>query len=87
MGLSALVGAILVIPLVGRVSVVLTGVVLSVLAVGAVISLRSRPRSTWELMAMYRGRLTTLYTSADQHEFEQVCRGLQRCLEKVGELD
>jgi hypothetical protein len=47
----------------------------------ATVSLRTMPKARWDLVAIYQGNLTTLFTTVDQREFEQVCRGLQRCLE------
>jgi hypothetical protein len=80
LGLSALAAALLVVPILGRASVVLATAALLVLAGSAAQSLR-RPAVEWQLMANYRGRATALFSSVDQREFDQVCRGLCRCLE------
>ncbi|WP_229076427.1 DUF6232 family protein [Actinoplanes sp. DH11] len=81
MGLSALAAAVVAIPLVGRLSMILGGLTVAVLLVQAAISLSRRPPASWELVAACDGRYAVLFSSVKQREFEQVCRGLQRCLE------
>ena len=81
LGLSALVASLVTVPVVGRVSGVLAIVTLTLLLVIVLMNLRFAPRVTWELIARYRGSSIVLFASTDQHEFEQVCRALQRSLE------
>ncbi|MEU4240415.1 DUF6232 family protein [Actinoplanes sp. NPDC026619] len=83
-GFTALVAAFLVVPIVGPVSEILTGLVAGVLLVGSVLSAGRRLSVRWELVAIYRGQPVTLFESADQTEFDQVRRGLQRALERNG---
>ncbi len=82
MGLSATGAALLVIPVVGPVSRILAGFAVLVLAVSAIASLGRRPVTRWDLVARHRGQATTLFSSADRTEFDQVCRGLRRSLER-----
>jgi uncharacterized protein DUF6232 len=81
LGLSALVSVFLVVPVVGRASAILAVVAVLGLLLYTAVSLRTMPKARWDLVAIYQGNLTTLFTTIDQREFEQVCRGLQRCLE------
>jgi hypothetical protein len=80
MGVSALVAALVTVPLAGRLPVALTVVVLGGLIVYSAVCLRTRS-SCWRLVAWYRGEVTMLFESPDQREFDQVCRGLLRSLE------
>jgi hypothetical protein len=50
-------------------------------AVGLVCAHRWPPE--YELLARYRGREVTLFTSRDQREFGQVSRAVQRAVEAV----
>jgi hypothetical protein len=81
LGLSALVSIFLVVPVLGRASAILAVVAVLGLLLYATVSLRTMPKARWDLEAIYQGHLTILFTTMDQREFEQVCRGLQRCLE------
>jgi len=82
MGVSALVGGILVVPAIGRASVVLTTVVVVALCLCAFVCLRIGPPAHRELVATYRGRRVVVFASDDQQEFGQVCRGIQRAMEQ-----
>jgi uncharacterized protein DUF6232 len=86
LGLSALVAAFLVVPIVGPASKVVAGSAAAILFLGSVINLRRRPPVRWELVATYKGRPVTLFEPADQTEFDQVCRGLRRALEQRTEV-
>ena len=82
MGVSALVGAAVAIPLVGPASRLLAGLLILVLGGCAALHLRRSDPVRWHLVADYEGSAITLFSSTDRTEFEQVCRGLQRCLEQ-----
>jgi hypothetical protein len=82
MGVSALVGGIVVVPVMGPVSVVLTTVVVTALLLCAFVCLRIGPPPHHELVATYRGRRVVVFSSDDQREFGQVCRGIQRAREQ-----
>ena len=79
MGVSALVAALVTLPL-ALPPAVLTVVVLGGLVVYAAVCLRTRS-SCWRLVASYQGEVTILFESPDEREFDQVCRGLLRSLE------
>ena len=81
LGVSSLGISVMVIPVVGRVSTVLAGVLVAILAISVVMNFRRENPVRWNLVGLYAGRVTTLFSSTDQSEFEQVCRGLQRSLE------
>lgn len=82
MGVSALVGGIVVVPTIGRVSVLLAAVVVvTALFVCAMGCLRIAPPAHHELVASYRGQPVLVFASEDQREFDQVCRGFQRARE------
>lgn len=83
MGVSALVGSTVVVPAVGRTSVVLAAVILAGLLVCAFVCLQIGPPAHHELVATYRGRPVRVFASDDQREFDQVCRGLQRAREQL----
>jgi hypothetical protein len=85
MGLSAMVGAVVAIPLVGRGSVLLGALIVAVLLTQSAVSLSRRPPPRWELVAVCDREYAVLFGSSDQREFEQVCRGLQRSLERLAE--
>jgi Family of unknown function (DUF6232) len=82
LGLSALVAIFLVVPIVGPVSKVATGLVIVALLIGSALSVRRRAPVHWQLVAAYDGRPVTLFESDDRTEFEQICRALQRALEQ-----
>jgi hypothetical protein len=81
MGLSALVAAVLVVPLVGPFSNVAAGVAACTFVVGGVTNLCRRSPLRLTLVATYKGRSVILFESERQTEFDQVCRGLRRALE------
>ncbi|MEV6346371.1 DUF6232 family protein [Actinoplanes sp. NPDC051851] len=80
LGVSALAVAVATVPLIGPVSRALAGVVVSALLVQAGWCLRPR-LVRWDLVAVYHYRPAILFSSYDQREFDQVCRGLRRCIE------
>ena len=82
MGVSALVGGILVVPVMGRASVVLTTVAVAVLLLCAFVCLRTGSPAHRELVATYRGSRVVVFASDDEREFGQVCRGIQRAMEQ-----
>jgi hypothetical protein len=84
MGVSALVGGILVVPIVGPVAKVLAAVLVLMLFGCAIVSLRPGSPAHHELVATYRGRRVVVFESDDQREFDQVCRGLRRALDGLG---
>jgi hypothetical protein len=81
MGLSALAAALIIVPVVGPISRVLTGLAVAGFLVGAVVNLRRPPTARWKLVATYVGQEVALFVSEDETEFRQVCRGLQRAFE------
>ncbi|MEU4692773.1 DUF6232 family protein [Actinoplanes sp. NPDC023714] len=83
MGLSALAGAVVAIPLVGSESALLGALIVLVLLMHAAFSLSRRPPPRWDLVAVCGQEYARLFSSSDQREFEQVCRGLQRSLERL----
>ena len=84
LGSSALVASVLVVPVIGPVSEVLTAVTIGAFIIGGAFHLRRRSPMRRELVATYKGRPVVLYVSEDETEFDQVCRGLQRALEHRG---
>jgi hypothetical protein len=80
-GVSALVAAVMAVPLVGPASLLLTVVLSSALGVGAVFCLRPRGGRWWQLRAGYRGDIVEIFSSRDDREFSEFCRGLVRSLE------
>ncbi|RSM64447.1 hypothetical protein DMB66_19930 [Actinoplanes sp. ATCC 53533] len=82
MGVSALVGSLVIVPVAGRASVALAAVIFVGLLVCAFVCLRVGPPAHHELVATYRGRRVLVFASDDQREFNQVCRGLQRAREQ-----
>ena len=86
LGLSALVAGLLVVPVIGGSSAELVVLTLVVLAAAVAVTVRRSPPVTWRLMATHRGRRMVLFTSVDQGEFEQVCRALQRGLDRRDEV-
>jgi hypothetical protein len=80
-GVSALVAAVMAIPLVGPASLLLTIVVSSALGIGALFCLRPRAGRWWQLRADYRGDVVEVFASGDDREFAEFCRGLVRSLE------
>ncbi|MEV0897469.1 DUF6232 family protein [Actinoplanes sp. NPDC049802] len=81
LGVSALVAAVVAVPVVGPASVVLAILVSVALAVNALYWLRPRAGRLWQLRATYRGRVVEVFSSRDEREFTGFCRGLVRCLE------
>jgi len=84
MGASALVAGVLMVPIIGPVSKILATAVMAVMVVYAIACFRFGPAAHHELVATYRGRHAKVFESDSQHEFDQVCRGLQRALEGLG---
>jgi len=84
MGVSALVGGVLLVPIIGPVSRVLAIAALVLMVLYAVFCFRFAPSAHNELVATYRGRSAKVFESDSQREFDQVCRGLQRALEWLG---
>jgi hypothetical protein len=82
MGVSALVGSLVIVPIAGRTSVVLAAVILVGLLLCAFVCLQVSPPAHHELVATYRGRQVLVFASDDPREFQQVCRGLQRARER-----
>ena len=80
--MSVLAGGALVVPVMGRASVVLTAVVAVALCLCAVVCLRIGPPAHRELVATCRGRRMVMFASDDEREFGQVCRGIQRAMEQ-----
>ena len=85
MGLSALAASLLVVPIVGPVSNVMAGLTAAVFAIGGVLHMRRRVPVRWELVATVRGEPVILFESENQTEFDQVCRGLTRALERLNQ--
>ncbi|MFC7530766.1 DUF6232 family protein [Actinoplanes sp. GCM10030250] len=79
-GISALVAGLMVVPVVGPMSHLLTALILAVLALQAAYFLWPR-RVRWQLVAVYQGRVEVVFASSDRQEFDQMCRGLARCLD------
>ncbi|MFC4065399.1 DUF6232 family protein [Actinoplanes subglobosus] len=80
-GVSALVAAVIAVPVVGPASMLLTVVVAMALGAGAVVCLRPRRDRWWQLRAGYRGAVVEIFSSRDEKEFSEFCRGLVRSLE------
>jgi hypothetical protein len=80
-GVSALVAAVIAVPVVGPASVLLTVVTALALGVGAMLCLRPRGGHWWQLRAGYRGEIVEVFSSRDEREFAEFCRGLVRSLE------
>jgi uncharacterized protein DUF6232 len=85
LGLSALGAALLVIPVLSPVSALVAALTCAVFGIGAIVHVRRRGPVRWELAATCGRQQIALFTSEDQTEFEQVCRALQRALERQGE--
>lgn len=86
LGVSALVTAFFVVPLVGPASPVLALVLGCALLVCAAVCVRVRSEIRYQLVALIDHDWVTLVETADRVEFEQVGRGLQRALESREEL-
>lgn len=80
LGVSALAAGLVVVPVVGPVSRLLAGLIVAVLIVQSLYLLWPQ-RVRWQLVAVYQGEAVVLFASTNRREFDQVCRGLQRCLE------
>jgi hypothetical protein len=80
MSVSALFVALLVIPLTGWPVAILPVVVLIATAAGLAVG--GQP-DRWNLTADHLGVRTVLFTSTDQREFDQLCRGLRRAVEHL----
>jgi hypothetical protein len=82
LGLSALVAALVVVPVVSPASWLVAILTAVVLLVGAATRLRRRLPVRWQLIASCSGQPVVLFESTDETEFRQVCRGLGRALEQ-----
>ncbi|MFD1369679.1 DUF6232 family protein [Actinoplanes sichuanensis] len=80
-GVSALVAAVIAVPVVGPASMLLTAVVSMALGVGAMLCLRPRAGCWWQLRAGYRGSVVEVFSSGNEREFAEFCRGLVRSME------
>ncbi|MDI6100151.1 DUF6232 family protein [Actinoplanes sp. NEAU-A12] len=80
-GVSALVAAVIAVPVVGPASMLLTAVTSAALGVGAMFCLRPRGGRWWQLRAGYRGEIVEVFSSRDEREFAEFCRGLVRSFE------
>ncbi|MBG0567445.1 DUF6232 family protein [Actinoplanes aureus] len=80
-GVSALAAAVVSIPVVGSVSILLTALLVGVLVVYGTICVRPRRRRWWQVRAEYRGQVVEVFSSRDEREFAEFCRGLVRSLE------
>ena len=81
LAMSAGAAMLLVVPIVGQVSTLLMMVALVASTVYLGACLRTRQPVRYELVALCRGEVVVLFSSADQREFDQVGRGLQRAME------
>ncbi|WP_127503918.1 DUF6232 family protein [Actinoplanes solisilvae] len=81
LGLSALLAALLIVPIVGL-ELKVVAAAAGLFLIGSMRALRRRAPVRWKLAATYDGQLMTLFESEDQTEFDQVCRGLRRALER-----
>lgn len=79
LGLSALLVAVMTVPVAGWPP----AVVLAAAAAGLVMR---RHRDRWNLTAEHSGARAVLFTSTDQREFDQVCRALRRAVERQAEM-
>jgi hypothetical protein len=82
MGVSALVGGVVTVPVMGPVSPALTVAVVGALLLCAFVCLRIDPPTHHELVGTYCGRRVVVFASDDRREFGQVCRGVQRAMER-----
>jgi hypothetical protein len=82
LGVSVLVVALATIPLIG-VSSLVVAVLVAVAVVCDVVAARAR-RATWDLLAYRAGTPAILFSSTDQREFDQLCRAVQRAIERRG---
>jgi hypothetical protein len=83
-GASALVAAMIAVPVMGP-GLILPAVLASVaLALGAGYCLWPRGGHWWQLRADYRGEVVEVFASRDEREFTGFCRGLVRSLEAQG---
>lgn len=80
LGVAALVAAVAAVAVDYRLSLALAGIAL-LIAVAYAYLKHLRP-ARLHLMAVYRGEPQTLFSSSNQREFAQVCRGLQRAFER-----
>lgn len=80
-GISALVGAVLVAPLAVVVPILSIILASSALVLGAGFCLWPRAGRRWQLRARYRGEMVEIFTSRDEREFAGFCRALVRSLE------
>jgi hypothetical protein len=76
---------VLTIPIVGVPAVLLAVLLAVAVIVDVILSHREHAKILWQLRAEHAGRPITLFSSADHGEFAQVCRALQRALERYEE--
>lgn len=63
-----------------RLALALVG--MAVIAAVVYANLRNERPGHWHLIGVYKGVTRTLFSSTDRREFEQMCRGLRRALER-----
>jgi hypothetical protein len=78
---SALASLFLTVPVAGRASEALAGLVIVASVVGAGACMRVRNGYRYDIVALHRAAVVVVFSSADLTEFDAVCRGLQRALE------
>ncbi|BCY12470.1 DUF6232 family protein [Actinoplanes sp. L3-i22] len=84
-GVTAVFTMVWAVPMLGRTSMLLAGVVTLALVVCAGACLRVRPRSEYRLLALNEGELVILVETDDRQEFDQIVRGLIRALDYRGD--
>ena len=63
-----------------RLALALVG--MAVIAAIVYANVRHERPGGWHLIGVYKGVTRTLFSSTDRREFEQMCRGLRRALER-----
>jgi hypothetical protein len=86
LGVSASALGLLVVPVVGPASGLLTVVILGILAACVAACLRTRSGPRYQLVAFVGGEWTTLVETRDVVAFRQLGRGLQRAFEHREDL-
>lgn len=82
MSISALLLVIATFPIVGGPAVVLAVVLSLAMVLDVAVSRSDQRRTRWELRAHHAGGPVVLFRSASQREFTQLCRAVQRALER-----
>ena len=85
LGVSALGSVLLVVPVVGRASLLLSIVCGLILALYAGACLRVRSEACFRLLAVAGGEWVVLVETADRFEFGQISRALQRAMDYQAE--